>query len=119
MKLRFVQPDVTRIDLGDGEWIEVKRELTAGEQRRAMTSMIGRIDLKGSVTPNLDMLGKAEVLAYLVDWSARDAADKPVPLTEDALDALAPASYKAIAEAVEAHIKNAEAHAGKAATATT
>lgn len=117
-RLRLVNPEVSRIDLGDGEWIEVRRELTAGEQRRAMTRMISSVDMAGRMTPNMEQLGKTEVIAYLLDWSLRDANDKPVAVSEAAVDALSPESFKVIADAVESHIQSVESDAKKAATAS-
>lgn len=116
-KLRLVQPEVTRIDLGDGEWIEVRRELTAGEQRRAMARTVSSVDMLGRVTPNMEQLGKTEVIAYLLDWSLRDANDKPVEVSEAAVDGLSPESFKLIADKVEAHVKSVENDSKKANTA--
>src|SRR5690349_9037738 len=33
MRSRFVKPEVVRLQLSDGDWVEVKRRITAGEMR--------------------------------------------------------------------------------------
>ena len=47
-KNRFVTPDTARVELSDGDWIEIKERLTYGEQQRlaggALTRMSGSGD---------------------------------------------------------------------------
>lgn len=107
---RFVRPEVVRLPLSGGDWVEVARELTVGEQRRAMARIVTRIGgIGGGITPDLAMVGKAEISAYIKDWSFVDANDKRVPFTEDALDALTVETYQEIEAALEAHKAAVEA----------
>lgn len=104
----FVQPETVRIDLEDGQWIEVKKRLTAGEDRLRMTSVISEVRQDGRYTPDPTMVGKANVMAYLVDWSLRDNAGKKVAIEKDAqklaaMDALSPEAFKVISDAINAH----------------
>lgn len=115
---RFAKPTVTRIDLSDGEWIEVMEELSVGAQRKAYTSAI-----KGTVqTPDgetrteydAQKLSFALVNAYLVDWSARDDHDKPVDISDPAkraavIEALTPDAFAVLDEAIDAHIARVKA----------
>lgn len=108
-RCRFVQPDMVRIPISDGEWIEVKRRLTIGETRRAQASIIKEIRTDGRMTPNLEMIGKAQLLAYLLDWSLRDAQGRAVPIDTEArksaaLDQLDSDTYAEITAAIEAHV---------------
>lgn len=112
--LKFVQPETVRLYLGPtngtgGDWIEVKKRLSVGEARLAVHSFVGSFNTDGSRTPNLETLGMGQVLAYLVNWSARDANDLPVPVSLDAIKALDLASYAAIEKAIEAHVAAVEA----------
>lgn len=126
-RCRFVQPETTRLTLSDGDWIEVKKKLTVGEQRAAFQQIVGEVNQEGWRRPNMKMMGLAEVAAYIVDWSFRDAADKPVPFSVSALEGLDTESYDEIDAAVEAHIKAMEAEkdaskksqAGNSASETT
>lgn len=107
-RLRFVQPDMVRLALSDGDWIDVKKELTIGERRKVMASVVKEMRQDGRMTPDLEMIGKGQILAYLVDWSFTDAQDKRVPIDTDAkklaaIDGLDEASYKEIEEAINAH----------------
>lgn len=101
---RFVVPNVVRLPLSDGDWIEVKEHLSVGESRRAMQSFVGSINGDGSRTPNQELLGLGQVLAYLVDWSFRDANDKPVAVSLDALKALDVETFREIDDAIDAHM---------------
>ena len=106
----FVKPETVVLQLPEGQWVEVKKRLTVGESRKVMASLVSEIRTDGRVTPNFEMAGKAEVLAYLVDWSLRDEDGKPVRIDTDgrksaAIDNLAQEHFDVIAEAIQAHIK--------------
>ena len=106
---RFVVPKVTRLPLSDGDWIEVKDELTVGEARAVTQSFVGVINPDGSRTPNRETLGMGQVFAHLVDWSLKDANDKPVPLTMDALKALSLDDFREIDDALDRHLEAVDA----------
>lgn len=121
----FAKPSVTRLSLPDlagmdqDQWIEVKHELSAGEQRAAMARTVHSIRADGRIEPNLEQVGVAEVLAYLVDWSLRDEQGKSVPLNESALKALRVDAARAIEDTVRAHVAAVAEAAKKASTGTT
>lgn len=111
---RFAKPNVVRIDMGEGEWIEVMEELSVGAQRKAYTSAIkGSVKLENGDTRteyDAQKLSFALVCAYLVDWSARDEQGKGIDLSDPAkklsiLEALTPEAYDALDEAIDAHIE--------------
>jgi hypothetical protein len=107
-RCRFVQPETVKLPLSDNDWIIVKKRLSEGESRAAVMSVIGTIKQDGSRTLDRDVLGLGEVAAYLLEWSFRDAADKPVPINSysaklDALKALDQDSYDEIDQALTAH----------------
>ena len=108
-RLRFVTPEIVRLPLSEGDWIEVKRRLTVGESRAAVTSFVGKYNTDGSRTPNHETLGMGQVLAYLVAWSFHDAEDRPVPVTLDAIKMLELGSYVEIENAIETHTAAVEA----------
>ena len=113
---RFVNPSITRLALSEGDWIEVRDELSVGEERKAMASAVSSVDMKGTLTPNLENLGISETFAYLVDWSFTDANGKPVKLDESALRNLTTDAYKEIETALQAHVKSVKEAQGKATT---
>lgn len=110
---RFVRPQVTRLELSDGDWLEVRRELTVGEQRTAMSKIVKTMRADGRIEPDLQQVGKAEIAAYILDWSFTDENDKRVPYSDAALDNLTTSAFQEIETAVRAHIAAVEADRGK------
>jgi len=111
---RFVQPETVRLDIGDGDWIEVKKRLTSGEARRAYTGIIKNATQDGKFAFDMNVLGRQELLAYLVEWSLIGLDGKRVPIDtearkEAAVDALDQDDFKTIDDAVTAHIAAMEA----------
>jgi len=111
---RFATTETVRLDLSDGEWIEVKAELSYGDLQGVASQTRG--DFTSSAL-NL-------VAAYLLDWSFRDAQDKPVVIETDgaklaALKALTQEAFREIDEAITTHVeardasKKAEGRSGK------
>ena len=99
----FVVPDVVRIDLEHGQWIDVKRELTYGETEDMYASM--RKQFGPNEIPLLDppRIGRARMSAYIVAWSFADANGKPVPVGDSAFADLRPSVAREIREALEQH----------------
>lgn len=112
--IRFVQPEIVRLELSEGDWLDVRRELSTGEARRAMARTIKSMRADGRIEPDLEMLGRAEIAAFIVDWSFVDANDKRVPFTDAALDNLTQDAYAEIETAVRAHMAAVEEERGKA-----
>lgn len=109
-RCRFVQPDVVRLEVSDGDWLDVKKRLTVGEERAAFQQIVGEVNIDGSWRkPNFEMIGLAEVAAYIVAWSFVDPQGRAVPFSLQALQNLEPASYREIEAAIDAHVKRVEA----------
>jgi anti-sigma-K factor RskA len=107
---RFVVPAVTTITLSDGDWIQVKNQLTVGEERAAFQQIIGEINqTTGWRKPNIALQGIAEIAAYLVAWSFRDPEGQPIPPDVATIQLLDVDSYRELEAAVETHIKTMEA----------
>jgi hypothetical protein len=104
-RLRFVRPEVTRLELTDSDWIEVKRNLTVGERRgilsraaRGGVSSDGkRVHLDGAEMA----FGRVET--WLLDWSFVGIDDKPMKLTPEAIRNLDPDTFKEIEDALDTH----------------
>ena len=99
MPSRFARPDTIDLPISHGDILTVKRRLNAVDSRR----------LKGmEAIPTLAEPGL--VMAYLVDWTLKDDAGKPVVIegvsTEalaHAIDALDEDAFDEIYAAVAAH----------------
>jgi hypothetical protein len=111
---RFVQGGTRELALSEGDWIRVKRRLTAGEQRAAMARMYTLTSDGQTRVFNYEMVGLSTILAYLLEWNVTDASGRIAPLTgpngEDplviaaaTLDQLDPESYDEILQAVKQH----------------
>lgn len=107
-RCRVVVPEVVRLPLSDGDWVDVKKRLTYGERNRMKAALVSEIRGDGRVTPDLQMIDLALVLAYLVDWSLVDFKGKQIPIDTDtkkraAVEALDEDTVKEIIAAIEAH----------------
>ena len=111
-KYRFVEPDIVRLELSEGDWIEVKKELTYGEQQRLSNAAMTRFQEAGSATPRVELdFERYQIVrlkTWLVAWSFRDLAGKPVEITANSLSALHPDAAAEIDAALTAHIEALE-----------
>jgi hypothetical protein len=106
----FVQPETTRLELSDGQYIIVKQRLTQGERRQARARYyVPGAD--GEFHVNRVLFPMAMVAAFLLDWSLTDAAGMPVVirgLSGDqlmaVLDGLDPERFDEVQTAIDAHI---------------
>ena len=110
------RPEVKRIQISRGDWIDVKKHLTAGERRREMARMIKPGGF--GETPSIDpvAVGHSKMVAYLLDWSLTDADDKPLVIRDQPpevvgaiLDDIDDDAFKEILNAVEDHEREMDA----------
>jgi hypothetical protein len=126
MALQVRPPEDALISLSDGDWILVKKWLTAGENNKVFARMVktmktGEPDKDGKAKPDVEydieqMGGLSQAVAYLLDWSAKDPEGKPMVIrdksprdVEEMLLMLPADAYKEITEAIDAHVKRMEA----------
>lgn len=118
MAFTFVDPSTVKLDLGDGDWVEVKRELTAGELKAMRTAGFTHMsgtpdservggDAEKNVTIGIDWrrLGISRLVAYVVDWNAKDAQGRPVPWSREAAEQLTASDFERLEAAINAHEK--------------
>lgn len=106
--MSFVVPKVERIAISGGRWIEIKRELNAGENRRMFARQIrdySQLDGRPQYDP--EQVGFARVVAYLLSWSLEQEGER-VPVTEAAIDALDQPTYTEILKAIDRHEERVE-----------
>jgi hypothetical protein len=112
MGSRYRRQEEMRIDLSEGDWLLVRKHLTAGEERDAHARVIKAGSFKQGEKPELDLehLGIAQAVSYLIDWSITDADDKPIRIRDQpyafvfsALRNQTPESLREILDAVQAH----------------
>lgn len=108
----FVQPEIARLPLSDGTYIDIKKRLNHGEQE----DMFFRMSPYVTETMQLDrrQVRTAKVLAYLLGWSLTmngEADGPPVPmspeLSEDqrlsTIRSLDPVVFREMFDAIERH----------------
>jgi len=97
--------ETKRLPLSDGQWVAVKKRLTAGEYRDMLRRMSTQKD-DGTLVVNSLETGRARCVAYLVDWSPPDWPPIRHAGRDDlavALDALDPDDFEEVKDAVMAH----------------
>jgi hypothetical protein len=82
----FVEPSTVKLELAEGDWVEVKRELTYGEQLQLQESS-SETDEAGKYHLDVSNFYVNRMVAWVVDWSFEDA-DGAVVVTPDAVRAL-------------------------------
>ena len=110
-KYRFVKPEVARLDLSDGDWIDVKRYLTYGEQQRITGSSIGKMRMDQAnpeVGVDWEKFSVVRLSTWIVDWSFVDESDKRVRVTSDAIRELHPDTIEEIDKVLTSHIEALE-----------
>lgn len=111
----FVTPDTVRLPLAEGDWVDVKKYLTAGEKKALEGA--GLVAIKRTSDPaegaafELDFkrLGLALIEAYAVDWSFVDAKGAPTKPTPENIAALDPDTATELQDAISAHVQRMEA----------
>jgi hypothetical protein len=102
-RTRFVQPDVVRLSLSDGDWIDVKRELNAGESRRVFARLVKTMHFNEKAEVDPEQVGLSKVAEFLVGWSLTDGDGKKVPISDAAINNLDADTYAEIVKAIDAH----------------
>lgn len=97
----IVRPDVKRLDLTDGDFLDVKKRLNTGEYRSMVTKQYQTSGDRMSI--NLDQMGLSKVIAYVVGWSFVDLSGAPLPVNEQTIKASDPDVFREVLEAVEGH----------------
>lgn len=111
---RFIgdKPPV-RLELTDGDWIEVKERLTYGEEQRLASGAFDKVskpgDNEAEFSMNMERYNILRLSIWLVDWSFIGPKGKPVRLSKEAIADLDPDTVTEIDAALTAHIERIEA----------
>lgn len=89
----------------DGEWIEVKTELNAGEAREVYTGMLIGDGVIPGEKAKFDpaLMGVTKAIQYLLAWSLVDAQGEPAEISLTSLKLLDGETLTEVIEAVELH----------------
>ena len=114
---RVVAPEVVRLPLSDGDLLEVKRTLNAGEYRALIYSQFKESADGEKVVLDHSKVGMAKLLAYIVGWTFVGFNGQPLPYRPDepedirraTIDGLDQETYRELIAAVTAHEEREEA----------
>lgn len=99
----FVRPEVVRLPLSRGRWIDVKKRLNAGESRKMFARVVKEMTAGAKAVLDPEKVGLTQLQSYILGWSFTDDEGHPVPFTVDALDNLDPDLYSEMIKAIEQH----------------
>jgi len=104
----FTKLETTRLEFRFG-WVEIKTRLSFGEEQDLIAAMMHQSGNAVSGEPlqiEMDLSGHkiARMLAYLVDWSARDEFGNRMIITPTTIAALDPRIGHEIDAALDTHI---------------
>jgi hypothetical protein len=124
---RFAVQTTTNKPLADGDWIELRDELTYAEEKKLAGGALRQtgVDEEGAPLFRVDLAayGVELLSAWLADWSfTRSGADgkrQRVPLTRDAIAALTPETGNELEDAIQEHIAGLQAKKAPKAETTT
>ena len=105
--MRFVKPETVRLDLSEGDWIEIKRDLSRAEQIRLDTAGLGN-RTGSTVAIDYVAMAYARITTYLLDWSFKGPDGKDAPITKAALENLSGETFDEIDGAILKHIEARE-----------
>ena len=97
-RCRVVAPEVVRLSLSEGDYLDVNKELNAGQYVELLTALVDRKPF-------------AKAIAYLVGWSLQGLDGQPLPYDLDlpeavrrsTLGALDKATMREITAALDKH----------------
>jgi len=115
MARRIRIPETAKLDIGNGDWLLVKKRLTAGESQEMLTAMI-REGANGADKLDLPSIGINRVVAYLLDWGTFTDADgkplvvrdQPSDVVRSVLKSLDVDDFGDVLKAVDAHMEAME-----------
>jgi len=108
MSKRMHRPESAKLDISLGDWLMVKKHLSAGERMDMYAAMMKATSTGETI--DSARVGVCRVATYLLDWSITDADGQPVVIHDQsqdvvvsALRALDPESFTEILNAIDAH----------------
>jgi hypothetical protein len=82
------RPDTCRLDLTRGDWLLVKKWLTAGETRDIFARTVKTLKAGDRAELEPRQLGITQAAVYLVDWTFQDADGKPLVIRDQPVEVI-------------------------------
>lgn len=103
---RIVAPGSDRVEISDGDWVEIKRVLNTGDSRKLEAAGLKPPMMVGDkiISPiDWAVYELERALIYLTEWSLCGPDGKVLPLNLDSIKALDVESFNEINKAILAH----------------
>ena len=106
---RFIEDgDIVRLDLTDGDWVDVRRELDYGRQQRMATAGMRSVSQprdgeQPEIAIDWDRFSVARIEAWVTGWSFCDKTGRPRQFTRANIERLHPATAQEILDALDRH----------------
>lgn len=78
-KLRGVKSETVRLPLSEGDWIDIKRVLTVGEERDILARSVREVKPDGSYKLDDQAFSFTAAAIYIVGWSFLGLDGQPIP----------------------------------------
>lgn len=78
-RLRGVKSETTRLPLSEGDWIDIKRVLTVGEERDIVQRSVREVKPDGSYKLDDAAFSFTAAAIYIVGWSFQGMDGQPIP----------------------------------------
>jgi len=116
-RMAFVKPEVVRIALKEGDWIDVKKFLTSGEEAYLAGAGVPGFSQEtvGKQSFELDFVSLkfARMITYVVGWSFVDDKGNQTKPARDYVETLDPEIFKEIEEALDKHVAKMKEERGR------
>lgn len=116
---RFAGGAPVRLDLSDGDWVLIRRELSYGQQRRltfaGLTGVPSALAEQGQgqrLSMDMATYHVERLATWVVDWSFVDGDGRPVLVSREAIEALHPDTAAEVDAALDAYLEAQEAKKG-------
>lgn len=116
MPSRVVVPQTRLLKISQGDWLLVKKRLSAGEQRSAYARTVKHMRAGEQTEYDPEQLGLQRAIAYLLDWSLVDPAGKQIVIRDQspdvvaaALNSIDPDDFTEILTAIDVHVAEMDA----------
>jgi hypothetical protein len=80
------RPETCRLELTAGDWLVVKKWLTAGEARDVFARSVKTLRAGERAELEPRMLGITQAAAYLLEWSFQDADGQPIVIRDQPIE---------------------------------
>lgn len=104
----FVDDATKKIDLSEGDWIEVRNELSYGENLRLSTAIMERIETDEGTTamkPNMVKFKSERMLSYITAWTVRHKDGSTAKINRQTIEDLDEEFADEIDRALDKHVE--------------